>query len=297
MVRFGLCSTFREQPIKYRAMSALQLKNMKQPFDFLGECIADNLFSLKMAIKFCVNTRIGSYRIPTGFFPMYTHPDFGYRLEQLPNFEEIVQSLGKLKTYAKDNNLRITMHPDEYVVLNSPRQDVLKNSIREIEYHMEVCEYLGGDVITIHGGGAYGDKKHALQLLFKNFAQVPKKVLKFLTIKNDDKNFTPTDLLPLCKEFGIPLVLDAHHFRCNPDETNLQEAAKIALKTWDREPVFHISSPQEGWRAGLKVWRHHDYVNPEDFPQEWLKIKKLTIDVEANAQELAVLELMRKLGI
>lgn len=296
MVRFGLCTNFRDQPIKYRAMSQAQLKSMKRPHDFLSECILDNLFSLKMALKFCFNTGIKSYRIPSSIFPMYTHPDFAYSLSQLPAVDEILEELSKLKKYAAEKDLRLTMHPDEFVVLNSPRLEVLKNSLRELEYHAEVCELLGADTITIHGGGAYGDKKHALQLLHKNFVQVSPQVLKYLSIKNDDKNYTPEDLMPLVQEFQIPLVLDAHHLRINSGSMSLEEATKVSLKTWNREPLFHISSPQEGWRVGLKLWRHHDYVNPEDFPKEWLKVKKLTVDVEANGLELAVLELMRSLA-
>lgn len=295
MVRFGLCTNFREQPIQYRILSGVQLKNNKNPLAFLTECISDNLFSLKMAMKFCVNTGIKSYRLPSGFFPMYTHPGFSYTLKDLPDADELLAEMDILKNYAKKNNLRLTMHPDEFVVLNSPRVEVLKNSISELQYHVLLCELLGADTITIHGGGAYGDKRHALQLLHKNFTQVPENVLRYLSMKNDDRNYTPADILSLCQKYEMPMVLDAHHFRCNPDEGSLQEATDKALKTWNREPIFHISSPQEGWRAGLKVWKHHEYVNPEDFPKDWLQIEPLTVDVEATACELAVMELMRRL--
>jgi UV DNA damage endonuclease len=72
------------------------------------------------------------------------------------------------------------------------------------------------------------------------------------------------------------------------------EVTKKAAATWNREPLFHISSPQGGWK-GPRPERHHDYIDPNDFPKSWLK-RTLTVEVEAKAKELAVLKLMRALG-
>jgi UV DNA damage endonuclease len=111
-----------------------------------------------------------------------------------------------------------------------------------------------------------------------------------LTVENDDKIYTPADLLPLCRAEGLPLVYDVHHHRCHGDELTELEATKQATATWNREPLFHISSPREGW-DGPKPERHHDFIDPNDFPQCWFK-RDLTVEVEAKARELAVLGLM-----
>ncbi|MCA9022891.1 MAG: UV DNA damage repair endonuclease UvsE, partial [Planctomycetaceae bacterium] len=114
-----------------------------------------------------------------------------------------------------------------------------------------------------------------------------------LTLENDDKIYTPTDLLPLCRKAGIPLVYDAHHHRCHSDGLGIDEVTKQAKKTWNREPLFHISSPLEGWQ-GPKPNRHHDFINRRDFPRCWEGLE-LTVEVEAKAKEQAVLKLMRSL--
>jgi UV DNA damage endonuclease len=94
-------------------------------------------------------------------------------------------------------------------------------------------------------------------------------------------------LLPVCRAEGIPLVYDAHHHRCCPDGLSVEAASVAAAETWGkREPLFHISSPLEGW-CGPRPGRHHDYIDPKDFPAGWLKLR-LTVEVEAKAKELAV---------
>jgi hypothetical protein len=81
-----------------------------------------------------------------------------------------------------------------------------------------------------------------------------------------------------------------HHHRCNPDGMSVEQATRRALATWNREPMFHISSPIDGWK-GTKPQRHHDFIDAADFPACWLR-KKITVEVEAKAKEVAVLRLL-----
>jgi UV DNA damage endonuclease len=84
-----------------------------------------------------------------------------------------------------------------------------------------------------------------------------------------------------------------HHHRCNPDGLAEDEATARAIATWNREPLFHISSPIEGWQ-GPKPARHHDFIDLKDFPRGWQSLR-LTVEVEAKAKEVAVLKLKRQL--
>jgi UV DNA damage endonuclease len=89
----------------------------------------------------------------------------------------------------------------------------------------------------------------------------------------------------------VALVYDAHHHRCLPDGLSVEEATQAARATWNREPLFHISSPLAGWR-GPRVERHHDYIDPEHFPAAW-RGWPLKVEVEAKAEELAVAQRRR----
>jgi UV DNA damage endonuclease len=90
----------------------------------------------------------------------------------------------------------------------------------------------------------------------------------------------------------VPLVYDVHHHRCLPDGLSVEEATEQALATWNREPLLHISSPLEGW-SGTKPQPHHDFIDLADFPACWRGLH-VTIEVEAKAKELAVLQLKRQ---
>jgi UV DNA damage endonuclease len=147
--------------------------------------------------------------------------------------------------------------------------------------------------VNIHGGGAYGDKHNALAEFARSLQRLSSRVRTRLTVENDDKTYTPADLLPLCKAEGVPLVYDVHHHRCNPDGMSVEQATKKALTTWDREPLFHISSPIKGW-DGPNSERHHDFIDVKDFPEFWRR-KRITVEVEAKAKELAIKKLLREL--
>jgi UV DNA damage endonuclease len=99
--------------------------------------------------------------------------------------------------------------------------------------------------------------------------------------------------LSLCRSTGLPLVYHVHHHRCLPDELSVEAATSQALDTWDREPLFHVSSPLGGWAEPMPR-RHHDYIDVADFPDCWRNLA-ITVEVEAKAKELAVFRLRDEL--
>jgi UV DNA damage endonuclease len=284
---------FRDEPIKFATTTATSIARMKrtQALEKLGELCLNNASSLLAALKYCQANGIGCFRVNSQILPIKTHPNCGYDVLDLPQGEEIVRRFQACGEFVRKAKLRTCFHPDQFVVLNSPRADVVEKSVRELEYQGEVAVWIAADVINIHGGGAYGDKSKALEDFARTLDQLSPIVRERLTVENDDKIFTPADLLPLCKAHGIPLVYDVHHHRCHPDGLSIEQATKRARETWNREPLFHISSPLEGW-DGPKPARHHDFIDFNDFPACWRR-KKITIEVEAKAKEVAVLRLMQ----
>jgi UV DNA damage endonuclease len=255
-------------------------------------CMA-NAEALLASLRFCAENGIGCFRINSQILPLKTHPQHGYGIEDLPNGDEIVRRFRECGAFASQAGLRTSFHPDQFVVLNSPRPDVVEASLRELEYQSEVAAWVGADVVNVHGGGAYGDKPKALGDLARNLGRLSHGVRSRLTVENDDKTFTPSDLLPLCRAEGLPLVYDVHHHRCRRDGLTVEQATAEAVATWDREPLFHISSPLEGWE-GPHPERHHDFIDLADFPESW-RGRDLTVEVEAKAKEIAVMKLRREL--
>lgn len=296
MLRWGLCCIFRDVPIKFATTTASSLARLSssEAREKLARLCRSNALALQQAFEYCVQAEIGCFRVNSDILPVKTHPVQGYDLRDLPGGSEIVGLFETCGTYARQNGLRVCFHPDQFVVLNSLRPDVVAAAMRDLEYHAEIAEWVGADVINIHGGGAFGDKTAALERFASALCRLSPAARSRLTVENDDKVFTPEDLLPVCQRTGIPLVYDVHHHRCLPDGLSVAEATRLALATWHREPLFHLSSPLEGW-SGPQPHRHHDYIDPNDFPKEWRGLN-ITVEVEAKAKELAVLRLKSDIG-
>lgn len=297
-IRFGLCCIFRREPIKFRQVTAKTLLKLsqKERYSRLAEVCLHNVLSLQKALHYAAGKKIGAFRILSPLFPRYTHPEVGYSLEDLPAQKEINNVFSAIRRFRKQQDIRLSFHPDQFNVLSSPRPDVVEKTIRELEYQAMLAKLAGADVINIHAGGAYGDKSQALKRLHTNLRNIPKPVFRLLSLENDDRSYSPGDLLPLCEELQIPMVYDVHHHRCLPDGMSEAKVTERVVKLWEslgKEPYFHISSPKNGWQ-GEDSRPHADYIDPEDFPPCWLDLTA-TVDVEAKAKELAVLKLMKDL--
>ena len=287
-MRLGLCCKFLEEPIRFRASTATALLRMERSaaLEKVSHLCMENAEALLRALMFCHNNGIGAFRINSQILPVKTHPQAGYKVSELPDNRAIKKRFRACGAFARKNDIRTLFHPDQFVVLSSADRALVSRSVNDLKYQAEVAEWVGADVINIHGGGAYGDKAAALARVEANVARLPRKVRERLTFENDDRVYTPSDLLPLCGRTGVPMVYDVHHHRCLPDGLSEAEATTRALATWDREPVFHISSPREGWH-GPRPSRHHDFIDPRDLPREWVGLD-VTVEVEAKSKEVAV---------
>jgi UV DNA damage endonuclease len=294
-MRFGLCCLFVHEPVRFRTTTAKVLLVLPRDRQLvhLSQLCHHNARNLLLALEAVKRLGIGAFRIMSPLFPRMTHPEVCYRLDDLPDGAAIAGVLEEIRKYALAEDIRLSFHPDQFVVLSSPHPAVVDSSLRELAYQGELAEAVGADVINIHAGGVYGDKRQALMRLEEVFPELPEAVRGRLTLENDDSSYTPQDLLPICQRLSIPLVYDAHHHRCNPDRFTVGEATALAGETWERagrEPYCHLSSPKAGWK-GSNPRPHADFIDPADFPECWLG-REMTVDVEAKAKEQAVARLM-----
>lgn len=293
MVRLGLCCTFLDAPIKFRTTTARYLLTRRAPerVELLNELARHNADSLAAAIAWCAAHRVGAFRVTSGLLPMYTHPVLGWRLDG-PAGAGVAPALRSVAAQRRAAGVRLSFHPDQFVVPGSTNPAVADASLRELEYQAEVAELVGAEQLTIHGGGAQGGKQASLERLLTNLAHLSPRARRRIVLENDDRVFTVEDLLPACERSGLPLVYDVHHHRCNPDRLGVERATELAAATWQRrEPWVHLSSPVNGWR-GDDPRPHADFIRVGDFPACWLD-RDLTVDVEAKGKERAVLRLRR----
>jgi UV DNA damage endonuclease len=304
MIRWGLCCQFLDAPIKFRSathryVSGLDAEGRRA---YLAAIVRDNAAALAQAVERCHELGIGAFRINSQILPLATHPLTGYTLAELDEVEQgaLEAAFAAVRPLALARGVRLSFHPDQFVVLNSERETVREASVRELEYQSWIAELVGADTVTLHVGGATGGKPAALERLARGVALLSPRARARLAFENDDRLFTVEDLLPFCRREGLGLVYDSHHHRCNPDALSVEEASLRAAETWAgrdlalaptaREPYFHVSSPRDGWDA-TNPRPHADYVEPADVPPVWRLQPALTVDVEAKEKERAVLAL------
>ncbi len=290
--RFGLCCTFLVEPIRFRTTTATFVSTLpaRERNRHLRRIALHNAATLVEAVEWCAAHGIGAYRVKSQLLPLLTHPVFGYELAALDTRGEVEKALRKARKLAARRQLRLSFHPDQFVVLGSANEAVVRSSVAELDAHAVVAELIGAEQLTIHGGGAQDGKRAALERLARGIDRLSGRARTRLALENDDRIYTVRDLLPVCDRQGVPLVYDVHHHRCNPDGLDEREATDAAGATWGkREAWVHLSSPSGGWKAGTP--RHHaDYIDARDVPASW-RGRRITIDVEAKAKELAVLAL------
>jgi UV DNA damage endonuclease len=222
-------STFVQRGLPYA--SELGLKNAKD---------------LLPILKWNVEHGIFLFRLSSDFFPWASE----YRFEDLPDYEEIKSTLAEAGEYAKQNGLRITSHPGPFVVLTSPKENVVRNAITDLEIHGKVFDLLGLEhspynKINIHCNGVYGDKISAMDRFCENFQRLSHSVQSRLTMENDDKAtmYSVKDLMYIHNKIGIPIVFDYHHHKFNTGDLSQREALELAVSTWKDSivPIVHYS--------------------------------------------------------
>ena len=188
------------------------------------------------------------YRLSSDILPWSSE----YRLEDLPDYQEIKATLKKCGDFAKQHNMRITTHPGPFNVLGSPRPNVVTKTIKELNTHSEVFDLMGLPAtpwakINIHVGGTYGgDFEGTAKRWCENFKRLDANTQKRVTVENDDKGsmWSTKHLFDyIHSDIGIPIVFDYHHYKfCTGGQTE-QEALELAMSTWPDgvTPVVHYS--------------------------------------------------------
>jgi UV DNA damage endonuclease len=197
-----------------------------------------------------------------------------------------------IRMFCKEHNIRLSLHPDQFCVLNSHKAEVVDRTISILVHQNEVAELLGINIIVLHVGGVYDNKLHGLVRFMSGFHRLHDYIKAKIVVENDDKSYNAKEVLELCQALKIPMVLDIHHNNCNND-TDVSHLIYEIHKTWDNhsdKPKVHLSSG-----ATSKTDRKHaDYVTYDDFRDALVLLDGYDFDImiEAKKKELSVLDLM-----
>ena len=240
--------------------------------NYVSEIALQNCKDLLTILKWNARHDIHFFRMSSEIFPWASE----YNLEDLKDFDKIEEVLYQCGLFASENNIRLSMHPGPFNKLCSPNEQVVLNTIRDLEIHGQLMDLLiqprsPWAKINIHVGGAYNDKPMALANFCKNFHRLSDAVKTRLTVENDDKEslYSTKELYDgIFKQIGIPIVHDYHHHTMCTGGLSQQDAVELALQTWgDVVPVVHYSQSRsvEHNDPKIKPQAHSDsYWEPID---------------------------------
>ncbi len=230
--------------------------------DRLLETVENNLFCLGEILRFNLRHNLLFFRITSDLVPFASHPICRFNWQRC--FQKQFKAIGD---FINSNNMRISMHPDQFTLINSIDEVVFENSVKELAYHAEVLDLMELDTsakIQIHVGGVYGDKKKSIKRFVKRFESLDEKIKRRLVVENDDRRYRLKDCLRISGETEIPVLFDVLHHEINSSGETIREAFGLFTRTWkekDGLAMVDYGSSKEGGMKG----KHSKSIDLEHF--------------------------------
>lgn len=270
------------------------IKNASE--DNLLNIIEHNLNSLNNVINYNIENNIKLFRVSSDLIPFGSS-----KVNNIPWWDIFSTKLSQIGEKIKSTNMRVSMHPGQYTVLNSPKEEVVLRAIEDLNYHNRVMDSLGlgkENKIILHIGGVYNNKQKAIKNFILNFQLLSKDVKERLVIENDDKSYNIEEVLKIGQVLNIPVVFDNLHNQVLPCASSKEEYYWInqCKKTWKKEDgtqKIHYSQQNEKNRKGA----HSNTIYIEEFMKFVEKLDDdLDIMLEVKDKNLSVIKCINSLS-
>lgn len=259
-------------------ITALRKLNKEQVYQKIYDIVSHNMKSQMKLLNY-VNSlppELKMMRLSSDLLPAYTHPEYNYVYKDMDMINLLSKGFGDLGHFARTNNIRLSMHPNQFCVLASENPLTVENSIREFEYHADMIRYMGYGLTfqdfkcNVHISGRLGVDK-----MIESINRLSETAKNTITIENEEKVYGLNDCLKLAPY--CPIVLDIHHFWINSEYYIELNDPRIELI-------------QESWR-GVKPTMHYsqsreELLNLGYSENEKLDIKQMLLDGKVNKKDL-----------
>ncbi|MFC2018223.1 UV DNA damage repair endonuclease UvsE [Chloroflexota bacterium] len=230
----------------------------------LVSTVRNNLDCLLNMLRFNVEHDILFFRITSDLVPFASHPvcDFDW----LEYFDLDFKAIGK---FIIAQNIRISMHPGQFTVLNSPQEGVMESSIKELEYHTQVLDAMGLDrsaKIQLHIGGVYGSKEKGMTRFMERYHALDSRIKRRLIIENDERNYSLADCLQIHSHTRVPILFDSLHHELNNTGETVEEVFTLLVPTWSQEDGLAMIDYSSS-RTSAQRLRHTESIDLQHFTQ------------------------------
>jgi UV DNA damage endonuclease len=287
--KLGLVCQTLDNRVRYRTVTRARFLTLSAASqrDCLRDLYADNLQRLFNAVRFCAEQKIHLYRVLCGLFPLNDEPAG----EEI--LAEFAPAAAAFAAHAEKHRVRVLMHPDQFVVLNSERPSVIQQSIHILSRHARVFDLLGlprsaWSPLLIHGGK--GGRAAELEEVIRD---LPPGIATRLALENDERAYSAVEIVRLCERAQVPMVFDPHHHVVHGkldtyEHPSVREAVEAARGTWSR-PEWQVAHISNGATAFADP-RHSDLIT--DFPSALWKVP--WVEVEAKSKDEAIRQMRLK---
>ncbi|MEV5116052.1 UV DNA damage repair endonuclease UvsE [Peribacillus frigoritolerans] len=300
-IRFGFVSNatclWEASPAKTLTFKRYSTLGAEKGMEKLLDVTRQNIENTLRVLQYNTAHQIEVYRMSSSIVPLATHPEIEW--DFVTPFKKEWKQLGD---WATAHKMRLSFHPNQFTLFTSPKPEITQNAVKDMEFHYKMLDAMGiadTSFINIHVGGAYGDKESALVRVHDNLKSLPMHIKERMTLENDDKTYTASETLGVCKREGIPLVFDYHHHLANLSDEPLNELLTEVFTTWNQAgavPKIHISSPKS---AG-EFRSHADYIDLDFIMPLFKVLKDLGQDadfmIEAKMKDGAMLQLIEDMA-
>ena len=256
----------------------------------LDELYRDNVQTLFKAVDYCHARAIRLYRVTSNLFPQVDHPVGRATLDSLRD------AMGGFGAYAASRDVRVVIHPDQWVVLNSESPGVVAQSVAILSDHAAAFDLLAlprspWSMVLVHGG-----KGGRADALVETIAALPENVRSRLALENDESAFSAAQILDCCRRAGVPMVFDAHHHAVRErldsyEDPSVRAFTVAARETWAPHPEWQIVHISNG-ATSFSDPKHSDTITR--FPTAFADVP--WVEVEAKQKEVAIGRLRMTLG-
>ena len=239
-----------EQPYNCRATTVRWLNEHKdQAEDRLWELMQHNISSIHELIKYtgALPKPLRMCRLSSPVLPVATEATWKYFWSKPDVIAYCEKHFAEVGDTARRLGVRISFHPGQFTVLASESDDIIKRSIEEFEYHVNMARWMGyGKTfqdfkINVHISGKRGP-----QGIIDVLPKLTPEARNTITIENEEMKWGLNDILELEKH--VALVFDIHHHWVNCGEwiTHTDDRIKRIINSWRGvRPAMHYSQPRE----------------------------------------------------
>ena len=191
-------------------------------------------------------------RLTSDMLSFYTEPSWKDFWQTTDVQNELAKMFAPIGETARANDVRLSFHPDQFVVLASERDEVVNKSIEEFEYHCDMVRMMGyGKTfqdfkVNVHISGRRGP-----QGIRDVYNRLSPEARNTLTLENEEYTHGLSDCLSLSDL--VPTVMDIHHnwvregtyIDCNDN------LVKKVIDSWRGiRPAMHYSVSREDVLTG-----------------------------------------------